>query len=128
MGGEGDYELGLGCGEFLCDFGGGIEGIGGGGHDVEHGGRHEEEHELWGKKCKHFQGISQTLTRNSQRRCLMVNAQLRCPGLTLQDFIKSEDQICELNYRGTICEIGSGRSKVQFYHFFIIHLDFNRFI
>ena len=51
---EGDYELGLRSGELLGDFDGGIEGIGGGGHGVEHGGRHEEEHELQGKKCKHF--------------------------------------------------------------------------
>ena len=52
-----------------------------------------------------FQGASQTLTHGSQRRCLTVNVQLRHLGSTLQDFIKQGDPICELNYRGTKCEI-----------------------
>ena len=46
----------------------------------------------------------------------MVNVQLRGPGPTLQDFIKQEDQICELNYRWTKCEIGAkvGDQKYNF--------------
>ena len=58
---------------------------------------------------KKIQGAFQTLTHDSQRRCLTVNVQLRRPGPTLQDFTKHGDPIYELNYRGTKCEI---RAKV----------------
>ena len=40
------------------------------------------------KKCKPFQGTSQTLTRDIQRQRLMVNVQLTRPGSTLHKFIK----------------------------------------
>ena len=68
------------------------------------------------KKCKPFQGTSQTLTRDIQRQRLMVNVQLMHPGLTLHKFLKKGDQICELNYRGTKCEIGTkeGDQKCNF--------------
>lgn len=68
MGGEGDYKLGLGGGELLRDFGGGIEGIGGGGHGAEHGGRHEEEHELRGVREENHDDVS------------LLDAQLRHAG------------------------------------------------
>ena len=46
-----------------------------------------------------------TLTRGSQRLRLTVNVQIGLSGSILQGFIKLEDQICELNYRGTKSEI-----------------------
>ena len=56
------------------------------------------------------------LTRGSQRLRLTVNIQLTRSGPTLHEFIKKGDQICELNYRGTKCEIGAkvGDQKCNF--------------
>jgi len=54
---------------------------------------------------KSLQETTQTLTRGSQCVRLMVNVQIGLPGPILQGFIKLEDQICELNYRGTKSEI-----------------------
>jgi len=42
-----------------------------------------------------------TLTHGSQRLKLMVNVQIGLSGPILQGFIKLEDQICELNFKGT---------------------------
>ena len=50
-----------------------------------------------------------TLTRGSQRLRLTVNIEIGLPRSILQGFIKLEDQICELNYRGSKSEI---RDKV----------------
>jgi len=50
---------------------------------------------------KPLQGITQTLTRGSQRLRLTVNVQIGLPGPILKRFIKLGDQICELNYTGT---------------------------
>ena len=46
------------------------------------------------------------LTHDSQHLRLMVNIQIGLLEPILQGFIKLEDQICELNYRGTKIEIG----------------------
>ena len=56
------------------------------------------------------------LTRDSQRLRLTVNVQIGLPGPILQEFIKLEDQICELNYRETKSEIGDklGDQKCNF--------------
>ena len=71
------------------------------------------------QKMKHLQGTTQTLTRGSQRLGLMVNIQIWLPGPILQGFIKLEDQICELNYKGTKSEIGDklGDQKCNFTYF-----------
>ena len=50
---------------------------------------------------KLLQETTQTLTRDSQRLRLTVNVQIGFPGPILQGFIKSGDQICELNYKGS---------------------------
>ena len=50
---------------------------------------------------KHLQETTQALTRDSQRLRLTVNVQIGLPGPISQGFIKLEDQIYELNYRGT---------------------------
>ena len=46
------------------------------------------------------------LTRGSQRQKLMVNIQIELSVPILQGFIKLDDQICELNYRGAKSVIG----------------------
>ena len=56
------------------------------------------------------------VTRGSQRQRLMVNVQIGLPGPILQEFIKLEDQIYELNYRGTKSVIGD-KVGDQFYNF-----------
>ena len=45
------------------------------------------------------------VTRDHQRLRLTVDVQIGLSGPILQGFIKSEDQICELNYKGTKFEI-----------------------
>ena len=57
-----------------------------------------------------------TLTHDSQRLRLTVNVQIGLPEPILQGFIKLEDQICELNYRGTKFEIEDklGNQKYNF--------------
>lgn len=65
---------------------------------------------------KPLRGTTQTLTRGSQRLRLTVNVQIGLPGPILQEFIKLEDQIYELNYRGTKFVIGD-KVRDQFYNF-----------
>ena len=55
---------------------------------------------------KSLQEITQALTRGSQCPILTVNVQIGLSGSILQGFIKLEDQICELNYKGTKFKIG----------------------
>ena len=57
-----------------------------------------------------------TLTRGSQRLRLTVNIQIGLSGPILQEFIKSGDQICELNYKGTKSVI-EDKVENQFYNF-----------
>jgi len=56
------------------------------------------------------------LTHDSQHLRLMVNIQIGLLEPILQGFIKLEDQICELNYRGTKCKIENklGDQKYNF--------------
>ena len=56
------------------------------------------------------------MTCGSQGVRLTVNVQIGLSGSILQGFIKLEDQICELNYKGTKSVI---KDKVgdQFYNF-----------
>ena len=56
------------------------------------------------------------LTRGSQRLILTVNVQIGLSRSILQGFIKLEDQICELNYKGTKSVIGD-KVGDQFYNF-----------
>jgi len=56
------------------------------------------------------------LTRDSQHLRLTVNVQIGLPGPILQGFIKLEDQISELNYRGTKSIIGD-KVRDQFCNF-----------
>ena len=46
-----------------------------------------------------------TVTRDRQRLKLTVNIQIGLPRPILQKFIKLENQICKLNYRGTKSKI-----------------------
>jgi len=66
--GEGDDQLGVGGGELLGDFGGGVGGVGGCGHGAEHGGCHEGEHELRGVREENHDGVA------------LLDAQLRHAG------------------------------------------------
>ena len=75
------------------------------------------------QKMKPLHGTTQTLTRGSQRLRLTVNIEIGLPRSILQGFIKLEDQICELNYRGSKSEIRDkvGDQFCNFAYFLINH-------
>jgi len=68
VGGERDDELGVGDGQLLGEFGGGVGGVGGGGDGAEHGDRHEGEDELRGVGEENHDGVA------------LLDAQLRHAG------------------------------------------------
>ena len=65
------------------------------------------------------------MTRDSKCTRLTVNVQLRRPGTNIAEIYKTRDQICELNYRRTKCEIGIkvGDQKYNFVLLLLLLFD-----